>query len=410
MVINEVIEEEDEDKKKKSDSNLVNKINNEKNNNDSFLEEKLSEQINNIKVYNGNEEIKDENSNSNFYKNSNKLSSAFNAHNNILLGNKINMKSNLNNNKNNKFTISAGKWNHPSNYPINSKENIITHKNNFNKYTFLRDKVLSDNNTNNINNNSNKITLPELNKNNNNNNNNEINSNNKNENIKPIKLSHTVGKNTPSNCNNLINETPSTSAFTNSTKKYINNKHNLTEEVSKFRMGLLSAGSSLNANNNIIIPMLPLKRPVSNFNFGGGQLWENMDKNITNINNINNINNMKSVGESQQISGESLKNSVNSLWKLPTRNKNFKSQDMKGKFNFSAGDSNNNNIFAAEKMTPKLHKIKIEKGMMNAKLANVINKQMIDCQKYLDQSKTNQFPYMMSNSKFRSHSYKRGNY
>ena len=58
----------------------------------------------------------------------------------------------------------------------------------------------------------------------------------------------------------------------------------------------------------------------------------------------------------------------------------------------------------------KLHKIKIEKGMMNAKLANVINKQMIDCQKYLDQSKTNQFPYMMSNSKFRSHSYKRGNY
>ena len=47
--------------------------------------------------------------------------------------------------------------------------------------------------------------------------------------------------------------------------------------------------------------------------------------------------------------------------------------------------------------------------MMNTKLANVINKQLIDCQKYLDQTKTNQFPFMMGNSKFRSHSYKRGN-
>ena len=404
MVINEVIEEEDEDKnnkKKKSDSNVENKINNKENNNDSFLEEKLSEQINNIKVYNGNDEIKDESSNLNFYKDSNKLSNVFNAHENILLSNKINMKSNSNNNKNTKFNISSGKWNQSSTYVINSKENIITHKNNFNKYTFLRDKVLSDNTTNNINNNSNRITLPGLNKNNNNNNKNETNLNNKNDNIKPIKLNHTVAKSSPSNFNNLINETPSTSAFTNSTKKYINNKHTLTEEVSKFRMGLLSAGSSINTNNNVIIPMLPLKRPVSNFNFGGGQLWENMDKNITNINNINNI---AKVGESQQI-----KNSVNSIYKAPSRNKTFKSQDMKGKFSFSTGVGDSNNIFGMEKITPKLHKIKIEKGMMNTKLANVINKQLIDCQKYLDQTKTNQFPFMMGNSKFRSHSYKRGN-
>ena len=407
MVINEVIEEEDEDKnnkKKKSDSNADNKMNNKDNSNDSFLGEKLPEPINNIKVYSGNEEIRDENSNSNLYKDSNKLGNAFNAHNNILLDSKINMKSSLNNNKNNKFTISTGKWNHPSSYVVNSKENIITHKNNFNKYTFLRDKVLSDNNKNNINNNSNRITLPGLNNNNNNNNNNDGNPNNLNENIKPIKLNHTAGKNSPSNFNNLVNETPSTSAFTNSTKKYLNNKHNLTEEVSKFRMGLLSAGSSLNTNNNIIIPMLPLKRPVSNFNFGGGQLWENMDKNITNINN-----NIGKVGESQPIPGANLKNSVNSLYKPPTRNKTFKSQDMKGKFTFSSGMGDSGNIYGVEKLAPKLHKIKIEKGMMNTKLANVLNKQMIDCQKYLDQTKTNQFPYMMSNSKFRSHSYKRGN-
>ena len=71
---------------------------------------------------------------------------------------------------------------------------------------------------------------------------------------------------------NLINETPSTSAYTNSTKNNLRNDHNLTEQVSKFRIGLFSANSS--SNYNAIIPILPIKRPVSNFNFGGNQLWE----------------------------------------------------------------------------------------------------------------------------------------
>ena len=43
-------------------------------------------------------------------------------------------------------------------------------------------------------------------------------------------------------------------------------------------MGLLSAGSS--PNNDIIIPIIPMRRPVSNFNFGGGQLWNNLENNI----------------------------------------------------------------------------------------------------------------------------------
>ena len=76
--------------------------------------------------------------------------------------------------------------------------------------------------------------------------------------------------------NNLTNDT---SAFTHSTKKYCfplrTGNQNYTEDLSKFRMGLLSAGS--NSNSNIIIPMMPLNRPVSNFNFGGGQLWNNFE-------------------------------------------------------------------------------------------------------------------------------------
>mgnify|MGYP002868292208 CR=1 FL=1 len=78
--------------------------------------------------------------------------------------------------------------------------------------------------------------------------------------------------------NNYNNDPPSTSAYTNSTKNNnIRNDHNLTEQVSKFRIGLFSANSS--SNNNAIIPILPIKRPVSNFNFGGNQLWETDDGN-----------------------------------------------------------------------------------------------------------------------------------
>ena len=88
--------------------------------------------------------------------------------------------------------------------------------------------------------------------------------------------------------NNLNNETPSTSAYTNSTKNNLRNDHNLTEQVTKFRIGLFSANSS---SNNAIIPILPIKRPVSNFNFGGNQLWEKDDTNKDNkiFNNNNEI-------------------------------------------------------------------------------------------------------------------------
>ena len=87
--------------------------------------------------------------------------------------------------------------------------------------------------------------------------------------------------------NNYNTETPSTSAYTNSTKNNLRNDHNLTEQVSKFRIGLFSANTS--SNNNAIIPSLPIRRPVSNFNFGGNQLWETDDKNKEIKNNNNEI-------------------------------------------------------------------------------------------------------------------------
>ena len=78
---------------------------------------------------------------------------------------------------------------------------------------------------------------------------------------------------------NNHNETSSTSAYTNSTKKNIRNVHNLTEKINKFKIGLFSANSTSNSN---IIPYLPMERPASNFNFGGNQLWDTDNSNKIN--------------------------------------------------------------------------------------------------------------------------------
>ena len=103
--------------------------------------------------------------------------------------------------------------------------------------------------------------------------------------------------------NNNINSTNDTSAFTHSSKKYFSPRaiytQNYTEDLSKFRIGLLSAGSS--CNNNVIIPMIPFRRPVSNFNFGAGQLW----------NNFENKNNIKENDEEENVEKNNIKEKEN---------------------------------------------------------------------------------------------------
>ena len=110
---------------------------------------------------------------------------------------------------------------------------------------------------------------------------------------------------------NIINNNLDTQSTTNDSKK-LNSNGNNTDEYSKDRIDLMSAKfiSNLNINStssNIIIPMIPLKRPNSNFNIGGNILWEKIDnlnskiinteqvinkRNINNINNYNNYNNL----------------------------------------------------------------------------------------------------------------------
>ena len=90
-------------------------------------------------------------------------------------------------------------------------------------------------------------------------------------------------------------ESPSTRAFINSNKQYLTNVHNYTEEINKYRMGLLSANSF--SNNNSIIPMFPIKRPACNFNFGGNPLWEINNHNNINQNDLNRENSIDSINK-----------------------------------------------------------------------------------------------------------------
>ena len=158
---------------------------------------------------------------------------------------------------------------------------------------------------------------------------------------------------------NIINNNLDTQSTTNESKK-INSNGNNTDEYSKDRIDLMSANfiSNLNINSatsNIIIPMIPLKRPNSNFNIGGNNLWEKID-------NLNS----KIINTEQMIDKRNI-NNYNNLNNVDSKNLQNSHSVERGKVS-TAPLINNNNM--------KLHKIKIEKGMMNTKLADSINRKM----------------------------------
>ena len=318
------------------------------------------------------------------------------------------------NNKNKQNLI----WcNSPFNKKINTYENLF-YKKTFDKYVSVRDKLFPEN--------KNGIVLPDLK--NINNSNNHFN-NFESLNIKKPFTSKKMNLRSISTDKakfqqniNLHSITNDTSAFTHSSKKYFSPggmlNQNYTEDLSKFRMGLLSAGST--SNNNIIIPMIPIRRPVSNFNFGGGQLWNNFENNNININNNNiidkvtNINDDKNANINNNLKKEedeiifdpefNKKDSIcpkrnyniyNKSNNNATRNKSFKSQDLKKQY--EANDINNLYI-GMDKMITKLHKIKIEKGMMNSGIVNSLNKKFNnDYQNQIEQFKKSHLPMMFNN-------------
>ena len=330
-------------------------------------------------------------------------------------------------------------WSNTSNSSqLNKKtyENLF-YKKTFDKYEPIREKLINNNKSNNV--------LPDLQKQNYNINNLRSKSIEKSNQIQNINKN----KNT-NNINHINSITNDTSAFTHSSKKYFSPKgiytQNYSEDLSKFRMGLLSAGSS--SNNNIIIPMMPMLRPASNFNFGGGQLWNNLEKNNLdeknediNMNN-NNINMNNNIEEKDEIynnnininkeNNEEIDNNNNKEIKIDlinnkknynvynktnsaTRNKQipFKHTEMKKRLELFKSKNDINNLYLGmDKMITKLHKIKIEKGMMNSGIVNSLNQKLNnDYQNQIEQFKKSHLPMIFNsqNNKLRSHSFNNKN-
>ena len=179
---------------------------------------------------------------------------------------------------------------------------------------------------------------------------------------------------------NLNSITNDTSAYTNSLKKslpYKTGLQNRTEDTSKFRTGLLSAGGS--SNNNVIIPIIPMRRPNSNFIFGGEQLWNNFENGVINDTEKNkNLNSEKKM-EKKDINIKKSSNIINNMNKISnyqmynkfSKSRNNRSQDNKKKYNTFMG------MMGGEKIINKLHKIKIEKGMMNSGIVSSLNKKLM---------------------------------
>jgi hypothetical protein len=147
--------------------------------------------------------------------------------------------------------------------------------------------------------------------------------------------------------NLTINNNIDTQSTTNESKK--NSNSNNTDEYSKDRIDLMSAKFATNLNinsasSNIIIPIIPLRRPNSNFNFGGNLLWEKME-------NLNN----------QILNTETIEKN------------NYNSRNNKNSHSLERGKVSTAPLINS---TVKLHKIKIEKGMMNTKFADTINKKL----------------------------------
>lgn len=254
---------------------------------------------------------------------------------------------------------------------------------------------------------------------NNRNNSQELSNNLQNEN-KPIVLNQKIRN------YNFSDDTQSASTLAYSKKYNSNstNNQNLTEDHNnnKFRMGLLSAFSNSNNNNNIIIPILPLQRPLSNFNLGGGQLWENID----NINK-NPMNSAKLEQNTKQMNiNKKLINNINII------EKNKNTNDMRHKlgtapiqkrndFNyFSNNDKETNclnknfsNFFNnMSNYGPKLHHIKIDRSLMNCKLTDSLNKNiflnyMSLEQKQLPKIKNNNYNDIKNTSIIRNNSTKK---
>ena len=153
----------------------------------------------------------------------------------------------------------------------------------------------------------------------------------------------------------------STLAFT---KKYISNSINAQntkeDKLNKYRVGLLSA---CNSNKNILIPLITLQRPLSNFNIGV-QLNKEKEKEQQN----KDIKQVKLNLIKRMINNENIRQKISTA---PTRKReNFLSNEDKKKIM----DKKYNNLFGYER---NFHQIKIDRSLMSNKMKESLSKSKI---------------------------------
>ena len=450
-VINEIIEEEDEEKNNKINENKesdnvleeknhidikfsdnkekhdklnikkkikyisYNKINIEKHNSEPLIKNQKNDNRKLISQHNNNKTI---NNNFIYHRNMIKEMKLNNNSNNSSCKNIFNTKISLSNfytkikdikDKRNYF---SGKWSSLSSRQSNSNENIFNKKSNDNNLS-IKEKIIKEKNL------KKSATLPEL--------NHKIYKNSIkyeniiNENYNTKKKSKTIfdeklkrtksvfSDKTKMNSNNfgnnnLINYSPSTSEYANYTKKMTIDKiNNLIDNQNKFRIGLLSAGSS--SYNSVMIPMISLNRPGSNFKINENKIWNNFgDINGYNLNKKNNLelkNEIKDkVGyDSKPKEKDDIiifkKNKNNSNEAFNTNGGLQKNQNYN---EFGYSDNSKNLMFKnMEKCIPKFHKIKIEKGMMNSEISKSLGRKLF-INYYNQHNKNGKIPLKFDNN------------
>ncbi len=154
------------------------------------------------------------------------------------------------------------------------------------------------------------------------------------------------------------NYSSSTKTFTNSTKQInnTNKSNNAIDDFSNYKLGLFSAGTSI--YNNVIIPIISLHRPIK------------CDSNMNTINNKSEIKKDNKPNDKDD-----------SLIIMKTNNININNMIIKKKYKnndlFCDSEHSNDLIYKnIEKLIPRFHKIKIEKGMMNKKIENSLGKKL----------------------------------
>ena len=177
---------------------------------------------------------------------------------------------------------------------------------------------------------------------------------------------------------NKNNYSSSTSAFTNTTKQInnTNKSNNAADDLNNYKLGLLTAGTS--SYNNVIIPIISLNRQL---------------KGDSNMNTINNRSETKK---------ENKPTDKDDSFILKTNNNNLKKFILKKKHKNTEilyDTEQSNDIYKnMEKLIPRFHKIKIEKGMMNKKIVNSLGKKLF-INYYNPKNQTNKIPLIFSDDK-----------